>query len=176
MKRMISIALLAFTGVAAACDNDATGPDNEGTFQLQLSGALVETAEGPAWFGADENEEGEPVFMLLFGDENSRHIVIAGRQGSARPGVGTYAIGENGWEVLHFVSDDEELLGFFYGVEGEISITSSSSSHLRGTIDFRGTGLLGETDEEIEGSISFEAVRAPAASAMRTLSAARSLR
>jgi hypothetical protein len=173
MKRMVSIALLAFTGAAAACGDDSTGPDVSGTFQLEVSGALEETAQGPAWFGSDVNEEGDPVFLLLFGDGDSRHVVIAGREGSGRPGVGTYTIGENGWEVLHVLSDDEELLGMFFGTEGEIRITSSSSRGVAGTLAFVASGFLGEEEAAIEGSISFEA--APA-TAMQTMSAARSLR
>lgn len=177
MQRLIAIGLLTFVGVATGCDDgDSTGPDGRGTFQLEVSGALEETAEGPAWFGGDETEEGDPVFVLLLGEEDSRHLVLAGREGSARPGVGTYAIGPNGWEVLHLVSDDDELLGMFFADEGEVRITSSSSGVLRGTIDYVATGLLGEAEGEIEGAITFEAIPAPAASALRTMSAVRNIR
>lgn len=176
MKRMMSIALLAFTGMTAACDDDSTGPVVNGTFQLEVTGALAETADGPAWFGSDVDDDGEPVFALLLGEEDSRHLVIAGRQGSTRPAVGTYTIGENGWDVVHIVSDDDELLGLFYAVEGEITITTSSSSSLRGTIDFVATGILGEEEAEIEGSITFEAAPATATSSARTMSVVRSLR
>ena len=109
-----------------------------------------------------------------FRDETSRHLVIAGREGASRPDVGTHAIEEGGWELLHVISDDEELLGMFYGVEGEITITSSSSSRIRGTIEFVATELLGE--EQVTGSITFDAVPAPATLMQTTVSAARSMR
>ncbi|HSJ32830.1 MAG TPA: hypothetical protein VK933_15425 [Longimicrobiales bacterium] len=171
MKRMMSIGLLAFT--AAACDSDSTGPDTQGSYDLEVTGAFTETAEGPAWFGSDVNEDGDPVFMLLFGDEMSRHVVLAGREGASRPDVGAYAIEEGSWELLHVISDDDELLGMFYATEGEITITSSSSSRIRGSIEFVATELLGEA--EVTGSITFDAVLAPAALMQTTVSAARSM-
>jgi hypothetical protein len=169
MKRIVSVALLALTGLTAACDSDSTGPGVAGTFDLETTGALTETAEGPAWFGSDVNDENEPVFLLLLGDESSRHVVIAGKAGATRPGVGTYPISEiggTGWELLHIVSDDSDLIALFTGVEGQISITTSSSSKLSGTIDFVATGFMGTEEVEIEGSISFDAAPAPAVQAL----------
>jgi hypothetical protein len=170
MKRLMSIGLLAFAGVLAACgDNDPAGPGSgTGTFELELTGALDETADGPAWFGADENEEGDPVFVLLLGDGEDRHFVMVGKEGSSRPAVGSYPISITGWNLVHIVSDDEELLGMFVGMEGEITITHSSSSSLRGTIDFVATGLIGEQQGEVEGSVTFNA--RPATAAMMSAS------
>lgn len=173
MKRMMSIGLLALTTAAAACDSDSTGPDAQGSYDLEVTGAFTETAEGPAWFGSDVNEDGDPVFVLMFGDDTSRHLVIAGREGASRPDVGTFAIEEGGWELLHVVSDDDELLGMFYATEGEITITSSSSSRIQGTIEFVATELLGET--EVTGSVTFDAVLAPTTLMQTTMSAARSM-
>jgi hypothetical protein len=178
MKRFMSIALVAFAGVAAACgDNDSTGPGAvAGNFDLTLTGAIQETADGPAWFGSDVNDEGDPVFALVLGDEDSRHLVIAGKLGSERPAVGTYDIGtaELDWDLVHFVSDDDELVGLFYGTEGVLTITESTSTRLSGTIEFIAAGLLGEEEGEVEGAIEFQARLAPGAGA--TLSAARALR
>ena len=173
MKRMMSIGLLAFTAAAAACDSDSTGPGAQGSYDLEVTGAFTETAEGPAWFGSELNDDGDPVFMLLFGDESSRHLVIAGREGATRPDVGTHAIEEGSWDLLHVVSDGDELLGMFYATEGQITITSSSSGRIRGTIEFVASELLGET--EVTGSITFDAVPAPAALMQTTVSAARSM-
>lgn len=174
MKRMMSIGLLAVTMTAAACDSDSTGPDAQGSYDLEVTGAFTETAEGRAWFGSDVNDDGDPVFMLLFGDESSRHLVIAGREGASRPDVGTHVIEEGSWDLLHVISDDEELLGMFYATEGEIIITSSSSSRIRGTIEFVATELFGE-GETVTGSITFDAVPAPATLMQTTVSAARSM-
>lgn len=165
MKRMMWTAVLAFAGVTAACDSDSTGPGGEvtGAYEMDVTGALNESAEGPAWFGADVDDEGNDIFLLLLGDEESRHVVMVGREGTTRPGVGTYEITENAWELLHIVSDDEELLGMYFGVEGELEITSSSSGRLQGTISFVATDFIGGGDDEIEGSITFNAVPATTA-------------
>jgi hypothetical protein len=162
MKRMMWTVLVALVGVTTACDSDSTGPVEEvsGTYDMELTGALNESAEGPAWFGTDVDEEGDDIFLLMLGDEDSRHLVLVGHEGTARPAVGTYDIAANAWELLHFVSDDEELLGMFYGIEGELEITSSSSGRLRGTITFVATDFFGG-EEELEGSITFDALPAP---------------
>jgi hypothetical protein len=176
MKRSMIVALVGLMGAAAGCDSDSTGPDETlGTYEMTLTGDMTETAEGPASFGTDVDDDGDPIFGLLFGDEESRHVVIAGKAGSARPAVGTYDIAEGAWELLHMISDDEELVGLLFGVEGEINITRSSSTRLSGTIDFVATGYLDEDEVEFEGSISFDAVRATPTNAL-SLSAARSLR
>lgn len=162
MKRYLSIGILALTGAVAAC-GDSTGPDEEvsGSFELEVTGAFNEAAEGPAWFGSDVNDEGDPVFLLLLGDETSRHTVILATQGANRPAVGTGTIGTGGWELVHLISDDEEMLGMFFGDEGQVRITASSSGVLRGEIDFVASSAFTE-GEEIEGTVTFEAVPAPA--------------
>lgn len=162
MKHSLSMALIALTGALAACGSDSTGPDEElsGSFELEVSGTFNETGEGPAWFGSEVNDQGDPVFMLLLGDENSRHAVFLATEGATRPDVGTYEIGLEGWELLHIVSDDEDLLGMFMAHEGEIRITASSSTALRGEIDFVASGVFNE-EEVVTGTITFDAVPAP---------------
>lgn len=176
MKRSMIVALAALVGAAAGCDSDSTGPDETlGTYEMTLTGGMTETAEGPASFGTDVDDEGEPIFGLVFGDEESRHVVIAATAGSARPAVGTYDIAEGAWELLHMIADDEELVGLLLGVEGEINITHSTSTRLSGTIEFVAAGYVDEEEVEVEGSLSFDAVRAAPTNAV-SLSAVRSAR
>jgi hypothetical protein len=88
--------------------------------------------------------------------------VMVGKEGSSRPEVGTYAISNTGWNVMHILSDGAELLGMFLGTEGQIRITHSSSGALRGTIDFVATGVLGMEEAEVEGAVTFDAKPASA--------------
>lgn len=175
MKRMMSIAMLALVGVAAACDSDdSTGPgQTAGSYDVTITGAIAESAQGPAWFGSDVNDDGDPVFALVMGDEDSRHLVIAGKMGSARPAVGTHPISAVSWDLVHMVTDGEDLIGMFLATEGEINITHSSTDALRGTIDFVATGLFGQEQDQITGTIEFDARRA---TAVQSLSAVRGLR
>ena len=161
MKHPLSIALITLAGALAACDSDSTGPDEEaGTYELEVTGTFNETGEGPAWFGSEVNDDGNPVFMVLLGDENSRHAVFLATEGATRPDVGTYEIGLEGWELIHIVSNDEELLGMFIAQDGEIRITASSSSALRGEVDYVASGVFNE-EEAVTGTITFDAVPAP---------------
>lgn len=169
------LAVLALAGFAAACgDSDPSGPVNQpGTFDLEVVGDIEETAEGPAWFGSDVNDDGDPVFALVLGDEDSRHLLIAGKLGSSRPAVGTYDIAAEAWDLVHFLTEDDELYGLFMGVEGEVTITESSSSRLRGTITFVAEGFLGVEDAAVEGTVSFDA-RPATATSFQAVSAVRS--
>lgn len=176
MKRFMSMALV--TTMIAACDSDSTGPGTgTGTFQFAVSGAIEETAQGPAWFGSDTNEQGEEVFVLVFGDGSARHFLMVGKEGSARPATGSYPIGETGWDLMHIMSDDDELLGMFVAVDGQVIINASSAGRLSGTITFTAAGFLEGEEEpvEIEGTITFDARPAPTGS-VTTKAAARRLR
>ncbi|HEX2166612.1 MAG TPA: hypothetical protein VHG09_05180, partial [Longimicrobiales bacterium] len=71
--------------------------------------------------------------------------------------------------------DDEELVGLLFGVEGEINITHSTYNRLSGTIEFVASGFMDESELEVDGSISFDAVRMTPTNAV-TLSPVRSVR
>lgn len=169
MKRYLSTALLALTAGVTACGSDSTGPDDQpaGSFEITVTGTFNETGEGPAWFGTDVTDSGEPLFILLLGDQNSRHSVMLATEGAVRPDVGTYQIGtQSAWELIHIISNNDELLGMFIAEDGELRITTSSSGALRGEIDFIAGAIFNE-DDAVTGTITFDAVPAPAPGAMR---------
>lgn len=168
MKRIILACLLLSAGVLAACgDDDPAAPTPVlSEFQLSVTGDVTETATGPAWFGADVDDDGEPVFALLLGQDTSRHLVIAGRSGSARPGTGSYAIREpdaaaGAWSLLHLLSDGDELLGMFVADSGTVTITESTPQLLRGSMEFHATGVLGQEDATVRVTGTFRAAPAP---------------
>lgn len=157
---------LTLAAAAAACgDDDPAGPDPvEHTYSMEVTGDLDEDADGPAWFGSDVDEEGQAVWALVFGDDDDRHFVVVGKDGSARPGPGTYPIvdpesEENGWTLIHIVSDGEELLGLFAGIDGTVTITESADGEVKGTIEFDAEGILGLGEAEIHATGSFNAQR-----------------
>lgn len=168
-----SLVILVLAAAAAACgdDEDPQGPNPVASeYALEIEGALNESSSGPAYFGADVDENNEPVWMILMGQDTSRHLVLAGRAGSARPGTGSYAVAdptgtEEGWSVIHLLSDGDELLGMFFAESGTVTISASSAEEVRGTIEFEAMGLMGTTLDTIQVSGSFRAIPAPAGSA-----------
>ncbi len=167
MNTRTLIALLTAASLAACGDDDGgTGTDPvTPSYELDVTGALTETASGKAYFGTDTDGEGEPIFALLLGDENARHIVFAAKPGAARPGTGTYAFvdpesTQSGWTLLHFVSQGETLLGMFVAESGTLTITQSTPDVLKGTLEVRATGLMGEAPGVVELEGSFTAVPA----------------
>lgn len=179
MKRWIgALALMAAT--TTGCDDGPTGPVvEEGSFSIQITGAMNETATGPAFFGSEDVPGEEPVWAVLLGEQDGRHVVVAGKPGAARPGVGTYSLVDGngpatGWTLAHFVGDGEELLGSFVAESGNVTITVSTASEVRGTLQFRAVGLLGANPGAIDVTGSFSAVAATGAlSSASPLGAAR---
>ena len=161
--------LVTLATVLAGCGDDDPSDVTPiaAAYELEVSGAVTETASGKAYFGTDEDELGQPILALLLGDDTSRHLVIAARQGAARPAEGEYAIvdpeqSESGWSLLHIISDGDELLGMFTATRGTLTITESTEDVLRGTLEFDAVGLLGVAEDSVAVSGSFVAVPATA--------------
>lgn len=166
-RKSLALVVVA-AGVLSGCDgDDPSSPDRvTPEFELTLAGALTETATGPAYFGSDVNDDGEPVFLLLLGTATSRHLVLVGKEGSERPAAGSYDIGDPttaaaGWSALHLVSEGDELLGMFMAETGTLTITESTSKEMRGTLEFAGTGVFGEEEGELQVTGTFVAAPAP---------------
>ena len=161
--------LVTLVTVLAGCGDDDPSDVTpiEAAYELEVSGAVTETASGKAYFGTDEDELGQPILALLLGDDTSRHLVIAARQGVTRPAEGEHAIvdleqSESGWSLLHIISDGDELLGMFTAIRGTLTITESTEDVLRGAIEFDAVGLLGVAEDSVAVSGSFVAVAATA--------------
>lgn len=165
--RAATLVMLAAVLTACGDDDPSDVAPIAAAYELEVSGAVTETASGKAYFGTDEDELGRPIVALLLGDDTSRHLVIAAREGATRPAEGDYAIvdpeeSESGWSLLHIISDGDELLGMFTATAGTLTITESTEDVLRGTLEFDAVGLLGVTEDSVAVSGSFVAVPAPA--------------
>jgi hypothetical protein len=163
-----TLAMLVMAVAMAACgDDDSQSPDPiVARYALEIEGALTETAEGASYFGADTDEDGEAVWVLLLGTETSRHLVLAGKAGSSRPAPGTYAVvnpteTSAGWTIVHLVSDGDELLGLFMADRGTITISRSTPDEVTGTLEFEASGAMGEAAAGISVAGTFTAVPAP---------------
>lgn len=167
MYRLRFKSLMLVTALLA-CGDDPIAPDPDAaTFTLRITGALTETATGPAFFGSDEDAGGDPAWVLLLGEEDGRHVVVAGKEGAGRPGTGTYTLaaapGAGGeWTLAHIVGDGDELLGMFLAESGSVTLTESSDQEIRGTLSFRAVDAL--TSDTLRVTGSFVAVPAPSAS------------
>lgn len=175
MSRKTFVYLMIAASAMAACGDDAAGPEPvAGEFELTVDGAVTETVEGPAYFGSDVNDDGEPVFLLILGQDTSRHLVMVAQAGASRPRPGTYEIeaptAAADWTALHLITDEDELLGMFVAETGTLTITESTSAGIRGSLEFTGAGLWGLEDGELEVSGTF--VAAPASSMSAATAAA----
>jgi hypothetical protein len=166
MLRPIAIPVL-LAATVLACSDDPSGPEPiQGSYELSITGAFSETARGTAWFGTDTDENEDPMFVVILGDETTRHVLLLGRAGEEQPAAGSYHIvapgpNQTDWTVLHVVADGEDLLGMFSSTSGTLTITESSAEQLRGTIAFSAVGVVGQAADSIAGTGSFTAVPAP---------------
>lgn len=147
---------VAALALAACSDDNGTGPDGNGDgYNVTITGAVQATAKGQAWFGADEDFEGNEVFMLLLGSETSTHTIMLGREGTTRPAVGTYAVTDGELEdgsfsglYIQSIGDDEGMM--YFTQSGTIQVTESTSSRLKGTIQLQAVSLFGDPEDPSE--------------------------
>ena len=169
-----TVSLLLLTAALAACADDPSEPrpGPQSQYELTVTGAVTETAAGKAWFGSDTDENGQPIFALLLGEDTSRHVVIAARAGTTRPAPGSYPIVETqssatDWAAVHILSDDDELLGLFASTAGTLTVTESSAEVFSGTLQFDAAGFMGEAVDSVRVTASFTATAAPAGTQLR---------
>lgn len=154
--------VLALAAVMTACGDDATEPEVTSSFEMQVTGSLTESAEGLAYFGVGDDEEGDPVWSIVLEDDAGRHTIVTAVPGTSRPAVGTYDLAgsenDSDWLLLHIVGDGDELLDVFVVDSGSITIAESTSRAVRGTLEFNATGSFGTGPSEIEVTAAFVAV------------------
>ena len=138
---------LAFS--LTACDsNDDDNDDDGGSGNAAtgtISGSISGNFSGNGYFSNDSEEF---AIVLFNGNinaytENGEFLVFV-RENSSRPGQGTYAIddGATGSDFLAVYKSPGSPGGtstrFVFGESGEIQITASSASEVRGTYTFTG--------------------------------------
>jgi hypothetical protein len=164
MRRTLPL-LAAALLLAAGCDS--SGPDVDRDFgrsTLSVTGSYTDQFTGSAGFTVVTDAEGRTGFVVMLYDGNMNdeesitRVATFSREG-ARPPTGTYAIGLN--EVMAFFAaeitpEESVIIG---GEEGELVITSSSASMVKGTFTFTGVPMGDEEPAVVSGT--FEAPSFP---------------
>lgn len=147
--KAISLSALLLSLVVPACSL-STDPDDAGTFNATITGAVESTMQGVALFGTVSTGD----FSLVMTDPNDNQGIAIG-QTSGRPGTGTHPIGRFDSEtgLIGAYARDGEPVGEFRSEEGAFDITSSSPTQLVGSLTFDAIGTL-DSDPDNEVSIT----------------------
>ncbi len=159
---------LTLVGALGACDDDnPTDPVlGEGAYRLEVDGDIERVLTGDAYFGADEDPEGEPVFAILFGSDDSDEVVMVGVSGTTRPATGTYEIetgevSQGDWVGMYAFGDGEELEGFMVADSGTVALTQSSTGAMKGSVLLYLSGFVEGSLAEVVIEGDFDARPAP---------------
>lgn len=156
-----SLALLAALA-GSACGN-STGPTIEGTFEANVSGALSDEMSGTAEFGIFAGEG----LGLSFRTTDGSGLLGIGNLEEARPGPGTYTMGDPNEEGVFFALYLRQTMGGAASLvsrSGTLVITSSTPERLEGSFSFAAFGTIAgdpgtELEVWIEGSFSATCAR-----------------
>lgn len=145
----LSLALTALAATALlACGDSPSEVEHPFRFQLNVTGDMTAALEGRALFASDSDENGQPVFAVLLMNEDEESMVLFSKAGAARPPAGTFsfaadpAAGE--WAAVLTSTRGEELLGFFIAEAGSITITETTPTRVRGSVQFTASGFTGD--------------------------------
>ncbi len=146
----------------AGCDSAAPDEDPAdlapGTFEAEITGAVTTSLEGVAGFASAADEDGE-AFGLVLAAGGPDGITLY-RQKAGRPATGAYSVTSH----LSLPREEEDFWGgiglmqhggFFTSESGTLTITSSSSGNLEGTLEFEASADEGE--RQITVTASFRA-------------------
>jgi hypothetical protein len=169
--RAAMLVTIGITLAASACDDDSPIDPvlGDGAYRLEIEGDVERTLTGNAFFGAEEDENGEPIFAIIFGSESAEDVVMVGVSGTTRPAAGSYEIEigevqEGDWVGLYAFGDGEELEGFLVADSGTVVLSESGSDVIKGSVLLYLSGFVeGELGEVVvEGE--FDARPAPSGS------------
>ena len=169
-RTTLALCLSVTTGLAACDDDSTTDPvAGDGAYRLEIEGDIERVLTGDAWFGAEEDEEGETIFAILFGSGDSEEVVMVGVSGTTRPAAGTYEIetgevGQGDWVGMYAFGDGEELEGFLVADSGTVVLSESNGGVMKGSVLLYLSGFVEGAPGEavIEGT--FDARPAPSGS------------
>lgn len=155
--RSAMLMTIGLTLAASACDDtSATDPIlGDGAYRLEIEGDVARTLTGEAFFGAEEDENGESIFAITFGSETADDIVMVGVSGITRPSAGSYEIeigevGEGDWVGLYVFGNGDELEGFLVADSGSVVLSESSTEVIKGSILLYLSGFIeGEVGEVV---------------------------
>lgn len=151
-RRVSHAATALFLLVAAGCSIDSTmsieGVDPAGSAAVTISGAFTTSSQGHATMlsGTYGGTSSFELAIVPTGYISPPWLIVVHRS-NGRPAVGTYSLV---YTLGSTVSAGFDLRGpgtptSYVATEGELVITSSSASSVRGTLRFTGTGPDGAT-------------------------------
>src|SRR5436190_1172526 len=165
-RRVLALATSALLSLAAAgCGGDATGPGGMGTGNVTASGAVSASGSGIAVFQS-VSSGGTSLFQIVIAplsqSATTWQLQIANYSG--RLAVGTYNLSplsaSSSDPTASFYYTSGGTMQMFNSTSGELVITSSSSSAVRGTFTFTATDPAGGTGS-VTAQGSFNAQCAP---------------
>lgn len=170
MKRRIAYFFLFATAsllFLGCSDDDPTGPQDEGSFTVSISGDISSSISGLAIFGsATDPESGDDAFVLWFAtdtdDIESGENLWFARYGTSRPGTGSYIIAD----VEDFDGEDwnpEDFYSLYWGNDavvwsqaGTLQISNSTDNRIIGSFEFSGIGISMQDGETIDVTVEGE--------------------
>lgn len=159
---------IGITLAASACGDDSpSGPIlGDGAYRIVVEGDVERTLTGDAFFGAEEDENGEPIFAIMFGSESGDDVVMVGVSGTTRPAAGIYEIevgdveaGE--WVGLYAFGDGEELEGLLVADSGTVVLSESGTGVIKGSVLLYLSGFIESGLGEVVVEGAFDARPAP---------------
>lgn len=164
MARILSLLAVALL-LTAGCDS--SNPQTEfdrGRSSLMVTGSYEDQFTGSAGFTVVTDSEGQTGFAVILynGDltdeESVTKMATFVREG-ARPAAGTYAVDLEDVTAFFAAEIDGDESVIIIGEEGELVITQSSASLVKGTFSFSGTPIGEEEVATVSGT--FEAAVLP---------------
>jgi hypothetical protein len=148
----LAVALLA---LLPACDT--VGDDS--AFTATLEGAVDARLEGAATFSPVGGDRFQLLLRLDEGDSDGfRGSLGFSRDGTARPGEGTYPIGgddPDAFDVTIILTDDQGAIAL-EARSGTLTVTESSEDLLEGAFAFEAGTVFGGGDTTVEGTFTAE--------------------
>ena len=147
-RRALTLTILALFALTAACGGDSVGPGGLGSGSITATGTVSTSGSGIAVFQS-ASSGGSSLFQVAIAPLSQGATVwmlqIASYAG--RPPVGTYQLsalsGSSTDPTATFYYGTSGNLQTFNSTSGQLVITSSSPSSVRGTFNFTGTDVGG---------------------------------
>jgi hypothetical protein len=156
-----TIFIILLTMTIGCGDDNSGGPNDEGSFRVEIYGDVNGTITGRAYFETvkDPLTDEEDFLLWMFSEDNSanpvNNIWII-RERGRQPGAGSYLIG-------NYTSGSQLFVGLFVGSEiivrskeGSMSVTSSSDNRFAGSFGFAGDGFISFPDSTSQISVNVD--------------------
>jgi len=160
-KYIFGFILLLTGAFFFGCDDDSTGPGDEGSFTVKITGDVNREFSGSAVFAITTQPQEGFSLVLISGDEREESaLMVSFLIGTSSPGKGTHPIGENASNTT-FTSwyTSSEHQEYFFSESGSMTVTTSTDKRFAGSFQYTATGWTGdETEMEVTISGNFDAI------------------